>query len=119
MSDEYLQGWNEYTAITRETAVYPGCNDDTHGGLTKRILYTTLGLSGEVGEVVDVVKKNWRNHATIVRSDITNNLIDELGDVFWYLARLMDEAHITIDEVIEHNVTKLKARKEAGTIKER
>ena len=115
MSSVDMDGWEDYTRITEETAVYPS------GDETEAILYCTLGLSGEVGEVVDVVKKQWRKQGFLYSKDsqFKAKLIDELGDVMWYMAQLMWNAHIDIDDVIKNNVKKLQERKNAGTLKER
>lgn len=68
-----------------------------------------LGLVGEVGEVIEHVKKDRR--AGDKRKPLTREkLVDEGGDVLWYLTRLFGEHGITLDEVMAYNVNKLEAR---------
>ena len=68
-----------------------------------------LGLMGEVGEVVEHVKKDRRPGDR--RKPLTKEkLIDEGGDVLWYLTRLFSEHDVTLSEVMEHNIEKLTAR---------
>lgn len=68
-----------------------------------------LGLIGEVGEVVEHIKKDRR--AGDRRKPLTKErLIDEGGDVLWYLTRLFSENGITLSEVMQYNVDKLEKR---------
>ena len=97
----------EYIEFTRTTAIYPGAND--HG--FNEVLYLTLGLASEAGEVAGKIKK-------IVRGDKIDpeSYLSELSDVLWYLARLADNVGITLEDLANVNAAKLKARQEAGTI---
>lgn len=68
------------------------------------------GMNKSAGHVADVVKK-------IVfhgREDLRTKLVDELGDVFWYIALLMDTADISLDEVLTYNIQKLQKRYPEG-----
>lgn len=68
-----------------------------------------LGLIGEVGEVVEHIKKDRRPEDK--RKPLSREkLIDEGGDVLWYLTRLFGENGITLEEVMEFNVAKLTER---------
>ena len=65
-----------------------------------------MGLSGECGEVVDLLKKHvWQGK----NLDI-NDLIEEVGDVLWYIANLCNVNSITMEECMLANVNKLKKR---------
>ena len=44
-------------------------------------------------------------------------VIDELGDVLWYVAQLSRVLHTPLSAVMENNLQKLAHRKEAGTLK--
>ena len=66
----------------------------------------SLGIVGEVGEVIDCIKKSLRDEAPL---DYTH-LKEELGDVLWYICNRATDAHIDMDDVIAHNVCKLKGR---------
>ncbi len=68
-----------------------------------------LGLVGEVGEVVEHIKKDRREGDR--RKPLTREkLIDEGGDVLWYLTRLFIEHGIRLEEVMEFNINKLNKR---------
>lgn len=74
-----------------------------------------LGLAGESGEVCDHLKKHFGqghelNHA---------KLIDEAGDVQWYLALLCRELKITLEDLMLRNVQKLSNRYPDGFSSER
>lgn len=92
----------EYQHRTRETAIYPA---------DQGVVYTALGLASEAGEVAGKVKKAIRDGIN-VRSAV----IDELGDVLWYVARLADELGEPLSDVAERNLLKLGARAERGTL---
>ena len=65
-----------------------------------------MGLCGESGEVIDIVKK-WYAHGHELDRE---KLIKELGDVAWYLAEIATALGVTLDEVLTGNIEKLKAR---------
>jgi NTP pyrophosphatase (non-canonical NTP hydrolase) len=65
-----------------------------------------LGLAGEAGEVVELLKKNiYHGHF-----NTKQELIKELGDVMWYIANLCTENNILLEMVLEENIEKLKKR---------
>mgnify|MGYP006273569487 CR=1 FL=1 len=69
-----------------------------------------LGLAGETGEVIDYFKKvEFQGHEYK-----KEKAIDEIGDVFWYLANLVDSLDLDIEEVLKHNIDKLQNRYPAG-----
>jgi len=70
------------------------------------ILHAALGLAGETGEVVDIIKKVWAYDKALDRS----KLIEEMGDLLHYYTRLLELYDIRFTEVIEHNHLKLKRR---------
>jgi NTP pyrophosphatase (non-canonical NTP hydrolase) len=74
-----------------------------------------IGLTGEAGEVADLIKKViYHGH------DIpTAKLAEELGDVLWYLAYLADAAHIPFGFVAANNLLKLAERYPDGFSEER
>lgn len=99
-----------YQAQTRETAIYPG-QGETYG-----LLYVVLGLAGEAGEIANKVKKILRDQDGVVNDDNIADLMDELGDVEWYSARLADEIGVGLSDVMHGNIQKLLARQKAGTL---
>lgn len=71
-----------------------------------RLLNAQLGLSGEVGELTDALKK----HIMYGKSLDLGNVKEECGDILWYMAILLDEVGSSFDEVMTINDAKLKAR---------
>lgn len=69
-----------------------------------------LGLTGEAGEVADLVKKVVFHEKGIDLS----HLQKELGDVLWYIAMICHACGFDLDEVMEQNIEKLKARYPEG-----
>ena len=99
---------NEYQALALVT-----CNKT----LEPEQLLTNgvMGLCGEAGECCDLVKKHlFQGHALD-----REKLIDELGDVAWYLAVTSRALGADLDEVLTHNVEKLRKRYPEGFDPER
>ena len=86
---------------------------DAKGSNIQRLLTAAVGISAEGGEFMEIVKKMvfqgkpW-NH------DNREHLIIELGDVMWYVMQACAALNVTLDEVIEGNVEKLKKRYPGG-----
>lgn len=73
-----------------------------------------LGL-GEAGEVQDIIKKHYYHGHTMPY----DKLIEELGDLLWYLACLAHLYGINLDLLMVTNIQKLEARYPDGFSKER
>lgn len=71
-----------------------------------QLLNGCLGLSGEVGEFNDMIKKVVFHEATV---DV-DHLEKELGDIMWYIALICDAFGFDLDHVMQLNIEKLKAR---------
>ena len=69
-----------------------------------------MGLCGESGEVIDVVKKWLAQGHELNREKI----LAELGDVAWYLAEVAYALDTPLEEVLEGNINKLKKRYPEG-----
>ena len=69
-----------------------------------------MGLCGESGEAIDIVKKHLAQGHPLDRE----GLIKELGDVAWYLAETAYALDISLEEVFQRNIDKLKARYPEG-----
>lgn len=97
---------NEYQNHALETAIYPN-----------PIIYPTLGLTGEAGEVSDKVKKVIRDRNSDFSDPATKHAIaEEIGDVLWYCATLSHDLDYNLDEIARMNYEKLKSRQERGKI---
>lgn len=69
-----------------------------------------MGLCGESGEAIDIVKKHLAQGHPL---DL-EGLIKELGDVAWYLAETAYALDVSLEEVFQRNIDKLKARYPEG-----
>lgn len=76
---------------------------------------SVMGLCGESGEACDLVKKHLFHGHELDREA----LIKELGDVAWYLAEAVAALDISLDEVFERNIEKLKQRYPEGFSEEK
>lgn len=69
-----------------------------------------MGLCGESGEAIDIVKKHLAQGHPLDRE----GLIKELGDVAWYLAETAYALDVSLEDVFQRNIDKLKARYPEG-----
>ena len=74
-----------------------------------------MGLCGESGEAIDIVKKHLAQGHELDRE----KLIKELGDIAWYLAEMATVLDTTLEEVLEKNIEKLKKRYPDGFDKQK
>ncbi len=99
--------FNEYQKDAMKNKVY---------GYGDNIIYPTLGLTNEAGEVAGKVKKVLRDYEGKFEGENLNKIADEVGDVLWYLAALAEDLGFTLDEIAERNITKLTDRRNRGVI---
>jgi len=71
-----------------------------------RLLHAGMGLSTESGEILDNLKKAIFYNREIDRI----NLIEEMGDIFWYLAIMSNCLNISFEDIMNKNIEKLKVR---------
>ncbi len=81
------------------------------------IVYPTLGLVNEAGELAGKVKKIFRDKGGQITPEDRESLKYELGDVLWYLAQIATELDLSLQEVAEANLEKLFSRLERGAIR--
>ena len=74
-----------------------------------------MGLCGESGEVIDLVKKHLHQGHPLDRE----KLVKELGDVAWYLAEAATALGVPLEEILQGNIDKLRARFPEGFDTER
>lgn len=96
--------FNEYQKKSRQTAVYPV--------ISQGFVYPALGLAGESGEVVEKIKKIFRDQQGIVSTEQRQAVAKELGDVLWYLAQLATELDLELNQVAQDNLDKLLSRQQ-------
>ena len=74
------------------------------------LLNSVMGLCGESGEAIDILKKHMMQGHSLDR----DHLIKELGDIAWYLAEAATALDISLEEVMERNLEKLRRRYPEG-----
>ena len=99
---------SDYQKKAWGTAVYPNKGNN--------LFYPALGLGGESGEVLEKIKKIMRDDNKEITEEKRNELIKEIGDVFWYLAALATELNLDLKDVLEKNISKLNSRKERNVL---
>ena len=95
----------EYTAMVK--ALFKIDGFDTGANAT---LHAAVGISGEAGEILDVVKKTWAYNKPLDHEHLT----EELGDLEFYLEALYQATGISRTEALRRNRMKLAARYPAG-----
>jgi len=81
------------------------------------IVYPTLGLANEAGEVAGKIKKIFRDHGGRITDEDREALKQELGDVLWYLTQICTELGLSLDDVASANIEKLFSRLERNQIR--
>lgn len=99
---------DEYQDWTNKTALYPKSSS---------LIYTTIGLANEAGEVLGQVKKMIRDDDSILTEERKNKIIAETSDCMWYITRICVELGITLEELMQINHDKLEDRLARGVIK--
>lgn len=79
------------------------------------LLNGCLGLSGEAGELNDLVKK-WIFHKKPLDRE---HMKKEIGDVCWYIADICHSMGFDLGEIFQMNIDKLKARYPEGFSEQR
>lgn len=95
---------NEYQANAMRTAsgISTSCPENL-------LLQGVMGMSGESGEALDIVKKiMFQGHE--LNEATKEHLIRELGDVLWYVATTAEALGVPLETVMQVNVDKLRAR---------
>jgi NTP pyrophosphatase (non-canonical NTP hydrolase) len=104
--------FEEYQLMAKETATYPEFKNIVGG----KVLYPVLGLSGEVGEVVEIIKKVHRDKQGELTLETVARLRDELGDVLWYISALATVLDLSLDDIAQNNINKLYSRRDRNVL---
>lgn len=99
----------QYQQETKKTAVYPPHEQKGY--------YPILALCGEVGELANAFKKVLRGDYQQDDPTYKTKMMDELGDVLWYVARVAEDLGFDLNDVAKFNLKKLKLRKATGRLK--
>lgn len=99
--------FKEYEDVAMLSTIYNGGD---------KITYPALGLGNECGEVQGKIKKILRdNHGVFTEANV-QGIVDECGDVLWYLAALLKDLGSSLEEAARNNLAKLTSRRERGVI---
>ena len=96
-----------YQKVALTTAIYPR---------EQAIIYPTLGLTGEAGEVANKVKKIIRDGSDSKDEKLVSEIKAEIGDCLWYIAVLADDFDIKLSDIASANIEKLALRQKNNTI---
>jgi len=102
--------FDEYQKQALTTAV------NTYDPLTAKTIWA-MGVAGEAGEVVEKWKKIIAYKDGVVSAEDRDDLAKELGDVVWYIAVMAHDLGLSLEDVMQRNVEKLKSRQVRGVIK--
>lgn len=97
----------DYQTQALTTSIYPD---------SQAITYPVLGLVGEAGELANQWKKVIRDDVGTLKPDRREKLIDECGDVLWYLASLAFDLGTDLETIAARNLAKLQSRQQRGTL---
>lgn len=89
---------NEYQDLARRTQ-NPNLTDDG------RLNHALFGLCSECGEILGIYQKMFQGHE--VDED---KVVDEMGDLMWFMAELADCLKVELDFVGQCNIAKLLKR---------
>lgn len=100
MANKIIEEHGEMVVATRNPLLNP----------SQVLSMSCLGLAGEAGEVIELVKK----HLYHGRSLDANQLELEIGDILWYLHSLCEATGISIERAFERNTDKILDRHPKG-----
>jgi NTP pyrophosphatase (non-canonical NTP hydrolase) len=104
--------FNEYQKECAKTDVGTSAQDCLKPGW----LYYMMGIAGESGEMIDKIKKLFRDHNGVVDDNFKSMIIKEMGDYHWYSARLCSALGINYNDIAKENLAKLQSRMERGKL---
>lgn len=76
----------------------------------KTMIHACIGLTTEAGEVADILKRHLFYGEPLIKEEI----LEEAGDTLWYLVLALSAVGLTLDQVMEANMEKLKIRYASG-----
>lgn len=91
--------FNTYQGLAKNTAGFQEIHEE-------RLVCAVLAMAGEVGELANHIKKGiWHGHG--INQEF---VLEELGDILWYLSETATSMNIYLDDVAEFNIDKLRQR---------
>ena len=97
---------NQYQELARRT-------QNPHLSLADRRMHALHGMCSEVGEVHGLYQKTYQGHCLDV-----NKVIDELGDLLWFIAEMADVLGEPLNDIASRNIAKLAKRYPEGFAEE-
>lgn len=79
------------------------------------LAYYALAVNGEAGELAEKVKKIFRDQDGHMTDEDKEAIIDEGGDMLWYLTRICETLGTTLGAMARRNIVKLEGRIDRGT----
>lgn len=104
---EIYTKFGNYQSESRKTAIYPE---------RYKVVYPSLGLAGEAGEVCEKIKKVFRDKDGKFEKEDIMNLYKEIGDVLWYLSNLCTDLDMSLGLAASMNLAKLQSRQKRGKL---
>ena len=108
--------FNEYQnqAIQTDIAYNAATDSARYDGYMEK----ALGLAGETGEVLEIIKKMIRDKGGVFENtqEDREKLKKELGDVLWYLSALAFYNDIKLEDIAKTNLEKLASRQRRDKI---
>ena len=71
------------------------------------LAYPVLGLAGEIGELINKFKKIYRDDSGTITEAKKAEILEELGDVLWYVSEIATSFNASLEKVAEINIEKL------------
>ena len=98
-----MKTFDEYQRAAARTM---NTTDDELRNPEKRLAIFGLGVAGETGEVVEMIKKHIGHGHELDLQKLTK----ELGDVLWYLSAICTVCGLELESVAKENIAKLHRR---------
>jgi NTP pyrophosphatase (non-canonical NTP hydrolase) len=105
MSENLEYTFNVYQSAAEKTAVYKN-----------KLIYPTLGLTSEAGELAGKVKKILRDKDGKLDTQDREEITKELGDILWYISACASDLGVNLNTVAIKNLEKLSSRQERDVI---
>ena len=75
----------------------------------RKEMHALHGMASEVGEIHALYQKVYQGHVMSV-----DKLVDEAGDLLWFLSEYADSLGVTLDDIAQQNIEKLRKRYPTG-----
>ncbi len=104
--------FDKYQQMTQLTDLGTAAQDSIHPGW----LYYALGLAGETGELMEKIKKLFRDNDGVITEEFRRAVAKELGDIDWYKARLADYFDLKSGDIARNNIEKVMDRQQRNML---